>query len=71
MLKKLELPIARAGPDPPPMTMMEQYRQELVMFSDSALPLQRLLASLRAGGLASGRAGGVAISVDVDPLAML
>ena len=73
LVQKRELPIRVQGPIPPPMErMMEQYRVEIVMFSDSALPLQRLMASLRArGALASGRAGGVSVSADVDPLAML
>jgi primosomal protein N' len=51
---------------------MEQYRVEIVLFSDSALPLQRLLASLRArGALQNGRINGLTLSVDVDPLHML
>jgi primosomal protein N' (replication factor Y) len=70
---KLSLPVRVTGPLPPPMERVnELYRVELVMFSDSALPLQRLLGSLRArGALQSGRAGGVTIAVDVDPLHML
>jgi primosomal protein N' (replication factor Y) len=72
LTQKLSLPIRVHGPIPPPMErIMEQYRVEIVLFSDSALPLQRLLASLRAReALQSGRAG-VALSVDVDPLHML
>jgi primosomal protein N' (replication factor Y) (superfamily II helicase) len=72
LTEKLSLPIRVHGPIPPPMErIMEQYRVEIVLFSDSALPLQRLLASLRArGALQSGRAG-VSLSVDVDPLHML
>ncbi len=79
---KLDLPIRVHGPIPPPMERVnELYRVEIVLFSDSALPLQRLLGSLRArgalqsgrarGALQSGRAGGVALAVDVDPLHML
>jgi primosomal protein N' (replication factor Y) len=75
LTQKLNLPIRVHGPIPPPMErLMELYRVELVLFADSALPLQRLLASLRArGALATGSSGGnkVAISVDVDPLHML
>jgi primosomal protein N' (replication factor Y) len=73
LTEKLSLPIRVHGPIPPPMErIMEQYRVEIILFSDSALPLQRLLASLRArGALQSGRAGGVALTVDVDPLHML
>ncbi|HVT83250.1 MAG TPA: primosomal protein N' [Phycisphaerae bacterium] len=70
---KLDLPIRVHGPIPPPMERVnELYRVEIVLFSDSALPLQRLVGSLRArGALVSGRAGGVGIAVDVDPLHML
>ncbi len=73
LIKKLELPIRMQGPIPPPMErLMDQYRVELVMFSDSPLPLQRLLSSLRArGALQSNRSASVAISADVDPIAML
>ncbi len=72
LTEKLSLPIRVHGPIPPPMErIMELYRVEIVLFSDSALPLQRLLASLRArGALQSGRAG-VGLAVDVDPLHML
>jgi primosomal protein N' len=51
--------------------LMEQYRVEVVLFCDSALPLQKLLASLRARGALQANRAGVAVSVDVDPLAML
>jgi primosomal protein N' (replication factor Y) len=69
---KLSLPIRTQGPIPPPMErVMEEYRVEVVLFSDSALPLQRLLASMRARGALQKGAGGVSISVDVDPLQML
>jgi len=70
---KQSLPVRVVGPVPPPMErLMEQYRMEMVLFADTALPLQRLLGSLRArGALVSGRAGGVSVTVDVDPLHML
>jgi primosomal protein N' (replication factor Y) len=70
---KLDLPVRVHGPIPPPMERVnELYRVEIVLFSDSALPLQRLIGSLRArGALVNGRAGGVGVSVDVDPLHML
>jgi primosomal protein N' (replication factor Y) len=73
LTQKLNLPIRVHGPIPPPMErVMEQYRVEIVLFSDSALPLQRLLASLRArGALQNGRINGLTLSVDVDPLHML
>ncbi len=67
---KLDLPVRVHGPIPPPMERLnELYRMEVVLFSDSALPLQRLLASLRARGVLASRQVGV--SVDVDPLHML
>jgi primosomal protein N' (replication factor Y) len=75
LTQKRSLPIRVHGPIPPPMErLMEMYRVEIVLFADSAAPLQRLLASLRArGALASGAGRGTrpAISVDVDPLHML
>ena len=73
LTQKLNLPIRVTGPLPPPMErLMELYRMEVVLFSDSALPLQRLLASMRARGALLGRLpGGVTVSIDVDPLAML
>jgi primosomal protein N' (replication factor Y) len=73
LMTKFSLPVRVVGPVPPPMErLVELYRVELVLFADSPLPLQRLLASLRVrGALQSGRAGGVAVSVDVDPLHML
>jgi len=73
LTQKLSLPVRVTGPLPPPMErLMELYRMEVVLFSDSAAALQRLLASLRArGALATGRGNKVAVSVDVDPLHML
>jgi primosomal protein N' (replication factor Y) len=73
LTQKLSLPIRVHGPLPPPMErLIEMYRVEIVLFADSAVPLQRLLGSLRArGALAMGKGAKVAVSVDVDPLHML
>jgi primosomal protein N' (replication factor Y) len=70
LTQKLNLPVRVHGPIPPPMErLMEQYRVEIVLFSDSALPLQRLIGSLRARGVLASHK--VSVSVDVDPLHML
>jgi primosomal protein N' (replication factor Y) len=70
LTQKLDLPVRVHGPIPPPMErLMEQYRVEIVLFSDSALPLQRLIGSLRARGVLASHK--VSVSVDVDPLHML
>jgi primosomal protein N' (replication factor Y) len=70
LTQKLDLPVRVHGPIPPPRErLMEQYRVEIVLFSDSALPLQRLIGSLRARGVLASHK--VSVSVDVDPLHML
>jgi primosomal protein N' (replication factor Y) len=73
LTEKLNLPVRVHGPLPPPMErLVELYRVEIVLFAESAGPLQRLMGSLRGrGALQSSAWGGVGVSVDVDPLHMM
>jgi primosomal protein N' (replication factor Y) len=67
---KLELPIRITGPFPPPMErLVEMYRVEIILFAESAGPLQRLVGSLRGRGVLGSKQVGV--NVDVDPIHML
>jgi primosomal protein N' (replication factor Y) (superfamily II helicase) len=64
------LPIRWQGPQPPPMErLVELYRNEIILFADSAVPLQRLLAALRYRHVFTQSA--VTIAVDVDPVHMM
>jgi primosomal protein N' (replication factor Y) len=64
------LPIRWQGPQPPPMgRLVEEYRVEIILFAETAGPLQRLLAGLRQRGALAQVAVGIAI--DVDPVHMM
>jgi len=72
LVQRHNLPIRWLGPQPPSMgRLVELYRFELILFSTTAGPLQRLLAALRARGVFSGAAQHVPVTVDVDPVNMM
>jgi len=70
IVQRSSLPVRWQGPQPPPMgRLVEEYRVEIILFAETAGPLQRLLAALRQReALTHGQAG---IAVDVDPVHMM
>jgi primosomal protein N' (replication factor Y) len=68
--ERQNLPVRWHGPMPPPMErLVEMYRVEIILFADTAGPLQRLIAALRAREAFTQ--AGAAVTVDVDPVSMM